>query len=54
VIAAHLPEIGGIVEIYDRPNIQDSQLTSIGIALAHANLSNGPLRDVDLSIWIKA
>ncbi len=48
-----LPRISEIVGAYNQPTITNSRLTSIGIALAHANLAKGPLRDVDLSIWIK-
>lgn len=53
VMNAHLPRISAIIDTYNKPTIKDSRLTSIGIALAHANLAKGPLRDVDLSIWIK-
>lgn len=53
VMNAHLPRISEIMETYNKPTIKNSRLTSIGIALAHANLAKGPLRDVDLSIWIK-
>lgn len=53
VMNAHLPRVSEIMEIYNEPIIRNSRLTSIGIALAHANLAKGPLRDVDLSIWIK-
>lgn len=53
VMAIHLPEIGDLLEKYCQPTIQNSRLTSIGIALAHANLAKGPLCDVDLSLWIK-
>lgn len=52
VMANYLPDIGNVLKIYDTPSIRNSTLTSIGIALAHANLENGPLRDADLSIWI--
>lgn len=54
VMAVHLPIIGELLAKYNEPNIRNSRLTSIGIALAHANLAKGPLRDVDLSIWIKS
>jgi hypothetical protein len=53
VFALHLPVLNDILETYDHPNIRDSRLTSIGIALAHANLAKGRFRDADLSEWIK-
>lgn len=53
VMNAYLPRISEIMATYNKPTIKNSRLTSIGIALAHANLAKGPLRDVDLSIWIK-
>lgn len=53
VFALHLPVLNDLLETYDHPNIRDSRLTSIGIALAHANLAKGQFRDADLSEWIK-
>jgi hypothetical protein len=54
VFALHLPVINDFITAYDHPNIRDSRLTSIGIALAHANLAKGPLRGADLSVWINS
>ena len=48
-----VPRISDILETYNQHTIRNSRLTSIGIALAHANLAKGPLRDSDLSIWIR-
>ena len=53
VMSAHLPRISEIMTTYDQTTIRNSRLTSIGIALAHANLAKGPLRDIDLSVWIR-
>jgi hypothetical protein len=54
VMCVHMPSISDLLATYNTPSIRDSRLTSIGIALAHANLANGPFRDVDLSVWIKS
>lgn len=51
-ISEMLPEAQQILNAYDAPPLRNTSLTSIGIALAHANLARGPLREVDLSIWI--
>ncbi|KEP68887.1 hypothetical protein DL1_08330 [Thioclava dalianensis] len=53
VMNAHFPRIAEVMAKYNEPIIRNSRLTSIGIALAHANLAKGPLQNVDLSIWIK-
>lgn len=53
VMNVFCPRISEIMATYNQPTIKNSRLTSIGIALAHANLAKGPFRDADLSIWIQ-
>jgi hypothetical protein len=53
IMTPKIPQIRKLMSVYDEPTIRNSRLSSIGIALAHANLAKGPFKDVDLSIWIK-
>jgi hypothetical protein len=39
-------------ELWDRTPIPNFTLTSVGIAIAHANITKRSGRDFDLSIWM--
>ncbi|MCA0947368.1 hypothetical protein LCM08_20790 [Salipiger pacificus] len=54
VAEKNLPDIRNILDAYDAPMLRNSQLTSIGIALAHANIDSDLIKRADLSIWVKA
>lgn len=54
VLGRYFFNLNQFVTVYDDPNIRNSSLTSIGIALAHANLSKWVMfPNVPLSVWIK-
>ncbi|SDZ62791.1 hypothetical protein SAMN05444004_1442 [Jannaschia faecimaris] len=55
ILDPHFFNLSKFLTVYDIPNIRNSSLTSIGIALAHANLSKGgAFSGIPLSVWIKA
>ncbi|QTC41529.1 hypothetical protein I7V34_21185 [Bacillus sp. V3] len=46
------PEINNLMEIWINSSIKNMTLTSVGIALAHANIRRKINENWDLSIWI--
>lgn len=52
VMSVHFPRVDDFLSIYNETVFRSSRLTSIGIALAHANLKTSPFLETDLSVWI--
>ena len=52
-VSPHVPEIGELFRLWKNTPLNNLQLTSVGIAIAHANLAGITGFDADLSIWIK-
>ena len=48
-----LPDAQRIFDVYEKGGFRGMSLTSVGIAIAHANLRRVSEFDADLSIWIK-
>lgn len=46
------PKMRDLLSTFDQTNIRNSLLTSTGIALAYARLSNGIFKNLDLRNWI--
>jgi len=46
------PSIRNFMDLYDQPQVRNATLTSIGIALAHANLPKEISARAPLSVWV--
>jgi hypothetical protein len=46
------PEINALMDIWSDSSMKNMTLTSVGVALAHANIRRKTNQDLDLSIWI--
>ena len=53
VLGRRFQMAGKLFEVYDTNLVQNSRLTSVGIALAHGNLTKAASNQADLAIWIK-
>lgn len=51
-LIAALPWMAQLFDLWDSTPIKNLTLTSVGIALAHANMKKRTGRDFDLSIWL--
>lgn len=52
-LAAIAPQFIQLIKTWDDTGLGRLQLTTVGIALAHANIKKTINIDLDLSIWIK-
>ena len=52
-IGSRLPLFKELDDLWEKTPLQKMQLTTVGIALAHANARRVGGMDADLSIWIK-
>ena len=52
-IGPYVPEIAELFRLWKNTPLKNQLLTSVGIALAHANIVGVTGFDADLSIWIK-
>lgn len=46
------PKMSGLMDVWKNSSMKNMTLTSVGIALAHANIRRKTNNDLDLSIWI--
>jgi hypothetical protein len=47
------PEITKIIDDWNKSSIKNMTLTSVGIAIGHANITRKIKQTFDLKIWIK-
>jgi hypothetical protein len=52
VLVELCPEINDLLDIWSNSSMKNMTLTSVGIALAHANIRRKTNENWDLSIWI--
>lgn len=52
-VEKHVPDIRKLVDLWGTSNIQNLNLTTVGIAIGHANLKRLSGINADLSTWIK-
>ena len=48
-----IPEMEKIFDVWNKSSFNQLELTSVGIAIAHANYRRKTGETMDLSIWIK-